>query len=182
MTESIFGTVSSLLNNLLLKQVHSSRRRCAFIHNSKAFNTALAVLFHNIYIYGITCILQKLTLTSLTCCGRSVGIVRSQTQAMEFTAILSSKLKVNLVTEFWISSIALLSFERRFGDRTLPSFTGRKLIYEAHPVSKVPWGRLQKQNTISWKYLLQQIQQVFSYFSTYSPPEMRHLSYRGTNF
>jgi hypothetical protein len=55
-------------------------------------------------------------------------------------------------------------------------------IYEAHPVSKVPWGRLQKQNTISCKYLLQQIQQVFTYFSTYSPPELRHLSYRGTNF
>jgi hypothetical protein len=55
-------------------------------------------------------------------------------------------------------------------------------MYEAHPQSKVPWGRLQKQNTISWKYLLQQIQQVFGYFSTYSPPELRHLSYRGTNF
>jgi hypothetical protein len=54
--------------------------------------------------------------------------------------------------------------------------------YEAYPVSKVPWGRLQKQNTISWKYLLQQIQQVLSYFSTYSPSELRHLSYRGTNF
>jgi hypothetical protein len=54
--------------------------------------------------------------------------------------------------------------------------------FEAHPVSKVPWGCLQKQNTISWKYLLQQIQQVFSYFSTYSPPELRHLSYHETNF
>jgi hypothetical protein len=41
-----------------------------------------------------------------------------------------------------------------------------KLMYEARPQSKFPWGRLQKQNTISWKYLLQQIQQVFSYFST----------------
>jgi hypothetical protein len=38
--------------------------------------------------------------------------------------------------------------------------------YEARPQSKFPWGRLQKQNTISWKYLLQRIQQVFSYFST----------------
>jgi hypothetical protein len=55
-------------------------------------------------------------------------------------------------------------------------------IYEALPDSKFPWGRLQKQNTISWKYLLQQMQQVFSYFSTYSPPELRHFSYRGTNF
>jgi hypothetical protein len=42
--------------------------------------------------------------------------------------------------------------------------------YEAHPQSKFPWGRIQKQNTIAWKYLLQQIQQVFSSFSTYSPP------------
>jgi hypothetical protein len=54
--------------------------------------------------------------------------------------------------------------------------------YEAHPQSKFPWGRVQKQNTIAWKYLLQQIPQVFSFFSTYSPPELRHLSYRGTNF
>jgi hypothetical protein len=53
--------------------------------------------------------------------------------------------------------------------------------YEAHPQSMFPWGRLQKQNTISSKDLLQQIQQVFSYFSTYSPPELRHLTYRGTN-
>jgi hypothetical protein len=30
--------------------------------------------------------------------------------------------------------------------------------YEAHPQSMFPWGRLQKQNIISWKYLLQQIQ------------------------
>ena len=30
--------------------------------------------------------------------------------------------------------------------------------------------------------LLEQIQQVLSYFSTYSPPKLRHLSYRGTNF
>jgi hypothetical protein len=37
--------------------------------------------------------------------------------------------------------------------------------YEARPQSKFLWGRLQKQNTISWKYLLQQLQQVFSYFS-----------------
>jgi hypothetical protein len=49
----------------------------------------------------------------------------------------------------------------------LPVFTSRFLNYEAHPQSKFPWGRLQKQNTISWKYLSQQIQQVFSYFSTY---------------
>jgi hypothetical protein len=34
----------------------------------------------------------------------------------------------------------------------------------------------------AWKYLLQQIQQVFSFFPTYSPPELRHLSYSGTNF
>jgi hypothetical protein len=27
-------------------------------------------------------------------------------------------------------------------------------FYEARPQSKFPWGRLQKQNTISWKYLL----------------------------
>jgi hypothetical protein len=46
----------------------------------------------------------------------------------------------------------------------------KRIKYEAHPVSKVPWVRLQKQNTISRKYLLQQIQQL------------RHLSYRGTNF
>jgi hypothetical protein len=57
-----------------------------------------------------------------------------------------------------------------------------KLYYEAHPQSKFPWGRVQKQNTIAWKYLLQQIQEVFSFFSTYSPPELRHLSYRETNF
>jgi hypothetical protein len=37
----------------------------------------------------------------------------------------------------------------------LSQWIGRKPIYEAHPVSKFPWGRLQKQNTISWKYLLQ---------------------------
>jgi hypothetical protein len=55
-------------------------------------------------------------------------------------------------------------------------------MYEAHPQSKFPWGRVQTQNTIAWKYLLQQIQQVFSFFSTYSPPELRHLSYRMTNF
>jgi hypothetical protein len=54
------------------------------------------------------------------------------------------------------------------------------IMYEAHPQSKFPWGRVQ--NTIAWKYLLQQIQQVFSFFSTYSPPELSHLSYRGTNF
>jgi hypothetical protein len=35
-------------------------------------------------------------------------------------------------------------------------------IYEAHPQSKFPWGRVQKQNTIAWKYLLQQIQQAAS--------------------
>ena len=29
---------------------------------------------------------------------------------------------------------------------------------------------------------MKQIQQVLSYFSTCSPPELRHLSYRGTNF
>jgi hypothetical protein len=29
--------------------------------------------------------------------------------------------------------------------------------YEAHPQSKFPWGRVQKQNSIAWKYLLQQI-------------------------
>jgi hypothetical protein len=58
--------------------------------------------------------------------------------------------------------------------------TGNK--YEGRPQSKFPWRRFQKQNTISWKYLLQQIQQLFSYFSTYSPPELRHLSYRGTKF
>jgi hypothetical protein len=40
----------------------------------------------------------------------------------------------------------------------------RKIKYEAHPQSKFPWGRVQKQNTIAWKYLLQQIQQVFSFF------------------
>jgi hypothetical protein len=55
-------------------------------------------------------------------------------------------------------------------------------VYEAHPQSKFPWGHVQKQNTIAWKYLLQQIQHVFSFFPTYSPPELRHLSYRGTNF
>jgi hypothetical protein len=53
-------------------------------------------------------------------------------------------------------------------------------IHEGRPQSKFPWRRFQKQNTISRKYLLQQIQQLFSYFSTYSPPELRHLSYRGT--
>ena len=30
--------------------------------------------------------------------------------------------------------------------------------------------------------LLEQIQQVFSYFSTHSPPQLRRLSYRGTTF
>jgi hypothetical protein len=30
-----------------------------------------------------------------------------------------------------------------------------KWLYEAHPQSKFPWGRVQKQNTIAWKYLLQ---------------------------
>jgi hypothetical protein len=29
--------------------------------------------------------------------------------------------------------------------------TNFQWMYKAHPVSKVPWGRLQKQNTISWK-------------------------------
>jgi hypothetical protein len=62
------------------------------------------------------------------------------------------------------------------------SSLGSELKYEAQPQSKFPWGRVQKQNTIAWKYLLQQIRQVFSFFSTYSPPELRHLSYRGTKF
>jgi N-acetyl-anhydromuramyl-L-alanine amidase AmpD len=43
-------------------------------------------------------------------------------------------------------------------------------LYEADPQSKFPWGRVQKQNTIAWKYLLQQIQQVFSSF--------QHIRYR----
>jgi hypothetical protein len=72
----------------------------------------------------------------------------------------------------------VLSFHS-FGDAM---FLPDSYTYEAHPQSKFPWGRLQKQNIISWKYLLQQIEQVFSYFSTYSPLELRHLSYRGTNF
>jgi hypothetical protein len=72
-------------------------------------------VFHTIRIYAITGILQKLALTSLTCGGHSVGIVRSRTKVTEVfaivTGILSSKLKANLVTPFWILSIALLSFE-----------------------------------------------------------------------
>jgi hypothetical protein len=44
----------------------------------------------------------------------------------------------------------------------------RSGVYEAHPQSKFPWGRVQKQNTIAWKYLLQQIQQVFSFFFQHS--------------
>ena len=52
--------------------------------------------------------------------------------------------------------------------------------YKVHPQSKFPWGCLHKQNPIKWKDLLEQIQQVLSYFSTYSPPELRHLSYRRT--
>jgi hypothetical protein len=63
-----------------------------------------------------------------------------------------------------------------------PQEVERNSIYVARPQSKFPWGRVQKQNTTAWKYLLQQILQVFSLFSTYSPPELRHLSYRGTNF
>ena len=43
-------------------------------------------------------------------------------------------------------------------------------------------GRLQELNQIYWKDLLEQIAKVLSYFSRYSPPEFRHLSYRGTNF
>jgi hypothetical protein len=39
-----------------------------------------------------------------------------------------------------------------------------------------------KKKKIAWKYLLQQIQQVFSFFSTYSPPELRHLSFRWSIF
>jgi hypothetical protein len=47
----------------------------------------------------------------------------------------------------------------------MATFVRKLLNYEAHPQSKFPWGRVQKQNTIAWKYLLQQIQQVFSFFS-----------------
>jgi hypothetical protein len=35
--------------------------------------------------------------------------------------------------------------------------TNLAVVYEAHPQSKFPWGRVQKQNTMAWKYLLQQI-------------------------
>jgi hypothetical protein len=46
--------------------------------------------------------------------------------------------------------------------RVCPHILVAHPIYEAHPQSKFPWGRVQKQNTIAWKYLLQQIQQVFA--------------------
>ena len=55
-------------------------------------------------------------------------------------------------------------------------------MYLVHPQIKFPWRRLQKQNPIQWKDLREQIQQVLSYFSTYSPSEMRYLSCRGINY
>ena len=48
--------------------------------------------------------------------------------------------------------------------------------------TRLPMPDLEEQNPIFWKDFLEHRQQVLSYFTTYSPPELRQLSYHETNF
>jgi hypothetical protein len=79
---------------------------------------------------------QKLALTSPTSSGRSVGIVRRGLRARSF--VFSFSFNGN-------------EFSLRIPELYHCTCT---CMYEAHPESKFPWSRVQKQNTIAWKYLL----------------------------
>jgi hypothetical protein len=131
---------------------------------------------------------NKLSLLLVSTCGQSTPpIMRVQSVSVfsSATVVAGSQVRSQLGLDTFCDCNVIHKFVRSLN--TISPHTKQNVWqvcskYEAHPVSKVPWGRLQKRNTISWKYFLQQIQQVFSYFSTYSPPELRHLPYRGTNF
>jgi hypothetical protein len=60
--------------------------------------------------------------------------------------------------------LPLTSLSLAISSVILKSLDKTEQSYEAHPQSKFPWGRVQKLNTIAWKYLVQQIQQVFRFF------------------